>query len=64
MLLLFGSMNAAADAVSQSTNQAAAKPAASSGASRQKRIEAETDRLIKASKNPGDFLPFMSMTNH
>ncbi|NKI22911.1 hypothetical protein [Paenibacillus dendritiformis] len=40
MLLLFGAMNAVAEAVSQSTNKAAAKPAAASNESRQKRIEA------------------------
>ncbi|WP_146259537.1 hypothetical protein [Paenibacillus dendritiformis] len=62
MLLLFGSMNAVAEAVSQSMNKAAAKPAASSDATRQKRIEAETDRLIKAAKIRVTFLPFMSMT--
>ncbi|MDG0872555.1 hypothetical protein L5D93_08625 [Paenibacillus thiaminolyticus] len=54
MMLLFGSMNVVAEAASQSTNKAAAKPAAASDASKQKQIEAETDRLIKASKNPGD----------
>ncbi|MGG3839409.1 hypothetical protein ABEV00_20625 [Paenibacillus thiaminolyticus] len=62
MLLLFGSMNAVAEAVSQSTNKAAAKPATSSNAIRQKRIEAETDRLIKAAKIRVIFMPFMSMT--
>jgi hypothetical protein len=62
MLLLFGSMNAVAEAVSQSTNKAAAKPATSSNAIRQKRIEAETDRLIIAAKIRVIFMPFMSMT--